>query len=102
MTAAADIDFAPARPAGGVLAPLVWAHLGGAGVGLAAGIAGQGLLVSLLLAWLAAIALTVAVPAAMLLLLRDAGAGVEAELAAWDADLAEERAVASRRTDRAA
>ena len=87
------VAFSPALlppPSPGMAGSLVLACLGGPAIGLGVGLAGHGILAGLLAAWLSAIALTVAIPAACLLLGR-APASAEADLAAWGADLEDER-----------
>ncbi|WP_339949894.1 hypothetical protein [uncultured Albimonas sp.] len=75
---------------GGMLAPLALGYIGGAAIGVGIAVAGHGLLAAFAAAWLSAIVLTVAIPAALLARPRRAPAAAPADLAAWQTDLAEE------------
>ena len=73
-----------------MLAPLALGYIGGAAIGVGIAVAGHGLLAAFAAAWLSAIVLTVAIPAALLARPRRAPAAAPADLAAWQTDLGEE------------
>ena len=97
--AAPSFDDAPRG--GFPMALLFWAHVAGVAAGVTAGVWGFGVLASLGIAWATAVSLTLTLPFLPLIgagfRLRDAGAGVDADLAAWAEDLDAERAAADRR-----